>query len=481
MKSNSINLETGFKLQWTWFLLIVSIWIIWIYSLPLDPDYSAGEMRDVYLSWFETGTLYSSIDHFPYRVLNYPPLFFYLVLLLNKMGIPYFLAGRMLSTSFGIFGFIIFYRWLRNLNIPSLQAKFVLALFTTSFPILYHLPQFYLQWPAITLSFYGMYLLSKPSSSFRIIAAGIACAMACFFKQTQVITGFIAFLWLFTYARPKSWIYLITTLFVGSIGLALLELKFGKSIWLHLFTYTIGTFSFHQLLVQLFCHLCPWIFFFGMGIYRSFKEKDERSSLLNWYFIGSSLWLLSSSRLGASSQYFMEWNFATLLWSAPTLLDLISRPKAKFWKFLLFLQIFLAGLGFPGLVIYDALELQKLKSKLPLICHEISSSTVPIPSDSPGLIRACGKIPALHPFIMDNLAQKNLWNKIPFVQKIEEKDFPYLVLSFNPQDYMKIKKNERWDITEIESILKNYGIKNEILEWRIFEPRRLKPGEATSP
>ena len=471
MESSKPSTQKIFKIQWRYFLVILCIWVIWIYSLPVDPDYSAGEMRDVYLSWFETGTLYPSLDHMPYRVLNYPPLFFYLVFFLSKLGIPYLLAGRMLSTFFALGSFWVFYRWLRDFNITGLSAKFILALLLTSFPVFYHIPQFYLQWPAIFFSFLGTYLLSKPDSNRKVFVAAFCFTLACFFKQTQVIPAFIAFVWLLFYFRKKIWVYLSTCTFFAMLGIYFLNMKFGKLVWVDLFTYTVGTYSYSQFFFQLFCHFLPWIFFFALTIYRSIHESEIRKSLLFWYFSGNVIWLFSVARDGASSQYFIEWNLASLLMAAPLVLDLITKPYGKLLKFLLYLQIGAATLGFSGLLIYHALDLQQLKFKLPLLCDKIASSKTPIPSDSPGLVRACGQIPALHPFIMNNLSKRALWNEQNFLQELRDKKFSFILLPFDPNTALKEKPNARWSVGFFENMGQNYKEKDEILDWKIFEPK----------
>ncbi len=478
--SDSKFKSTAFKIQYAWFLLILALWCLWVYSLPLGPDYTAGEMRDIYLGWLETGTLYPALDHIPYRILNYPPLFFYLVFFLSKMGISYFLAGRVLSTSFAFLGFFVFYRWLRDEKIPSLPAKFVTALLVTSFPVLYNIPQFYLQWPAVFFSFLGMYLLYKPSPT-RIFWGAVACSLACFFKQTQIMTALLGFMWLLAYFRSKAWIYLVTGLLLGGLGLFLLEFEFGKLVWKHLFTYTVGTFSLSQLFKGLLHYLMPWCIFFILGIRRIFQAKEKRNSLPLWYFVGSSLWLLSCARLGASSQYFLEWSLSTLLWIGPEILDLLSSLKGIWWKNFLLIQILIADLIIPDILAYHLLYLQKIKPQLARLCKEMSSSSSPILSELPGLIRSCGKIPALHPFIMHNLAQKKLWDETLLIENLRQKKFEFLILPFDPSLLKVGEEKERWSYMVLESMKENYRVENEILEWKILVPRKITPEGEASP
>ena len=477
---------------WSFFILI--IWTSLLYQFSTFPDYTAGELYDHFLAWFENGTLYTSMDHPPYRVLNYPPLFFIFTLGIHKIGFSILSSGRIVTILFFILGNWILFWWIRGLGVRG-AALGIVALLGTSFPVFYNVGQWSLQWPAVTLSLLGLYFIQKSvvlvqagtsqvhsgdsrqkHSGITLFLGAFFCALACFVKQTQIVASLIGFFWLFKYHRSKSFLFLLILLFTGSIGSLLLQFYFGNEIWRQMIAYTVGTFSFQELFKQLAFHVLPWILFFLLGLWIGFKNQEERKDLRWWYFIGTSISLLSSARLGAGHQYFLEWTVATLLWVGPWIANRIHRTDYKVLTavscqlsaILLLLQIFLADMGVAAILFHHLRKLERTEKQLPQICSSLGEAEV-IPSGDPGLIRACRKIPALHPFIITNLANKKLWDQTPFLKEVSQGKYPSILLSFDLEKEIQGVHRERWTKEMIQAMRKNYQIKKEIGEWKIYQ------------
>jgi hypothetical protein len=485
MHENS-NLENSSQNRWmyvqiAWFILVTGIWIGMLLHSRLDPDYTSGELLDHSLAWSETGHLYTSLNQPPYRVLNYPPLFLLAVRELSQTGINPLLAGRLLNFIAFLGIVTVLFRWLRKEGCGRKETCFLISLLGSSFPLLYSVGQFHLELFAIGFSLLGLYLVRKPGRWIEVILGGIFCGLACFVKQTQIVSALIAVAWLWRYHLRRVFPFFIGLFLTGLVGSALLYLNFGLEAWRHLIIYTVGTFSLAQLFKQLTPHLLPWIIFTGIAIGIGWKEKEKRKDLLWWYFVGSTLWLLSSGRLGAGSQYFIEWSFATLLWIGPWLVSYplvkpaLSKvegggPKEIFFKLILLFQIIAADIGVAGVLFYNLRNLRETVSVLPNLCAELPPPPTLIVTEEPGFARACGHEPALHPFIMANLATRGLWNETPFIEQLSSHQYPVLILPFDPQEKVSGVHAERWTPRMIKAMAEHYRVVRSHGKWKILEP-----------
>lgn len=456
------------------FLSVLIFWIYPLFHFSLSPDYTAGELYDHFLAWFEKGTLYTSINQSPYRVLNYPPLFLVFASVAHHLGFSIPSSGKIVTILFFLLGTGILYQWFRKIGCEKKSVLFLIAILGTSFPVFYNIGQWSLQWPAVTFSLLGLYLIQNPNKKTGLILGAFFCAIACFVKQTQVVPIFIGFFWLLKYHRRNGFWFLLIVVSIGGVGALFLQYYFGEEIWKHLILYTVGSFSFSALLKQLSFHLLPWIIFFSFGIYLGIKNKEEQKDLRWWYFIGTTISLLSSARLGASHQYFLEWTIATLLWIGPSVLHPLSLQRrevgeeVKLFSLLLLFQIFAADIGIGTILFHHIKVLKESEKDLPKICSSLGEAE-PIPSGDPGLIRACGKTPALQPFIMTNLSRKKLWDQTLFLNQFSNGDYPLILLPFDLEKGIKGVNSERWTDEMISTMRENFQIKAKINKWRIYQ------------
>jgi len=486
LKSNFLFRNKLLFFQTFYLLSILIFWIYFLLHSSLSPDYTSGELYDHFLVWFEKGALYSSIDQSPYRVLNYPPLFLIFTSAIHTLGFSILSSGKIVTLLFFIFGMGVLFRWFQKIGCEKNSALFLIALLGTSFPVFYNIGQWSLQWPAVSLSLFGLYLIQTPTKKTNLFLGALFCAIACFVKQTQIIPIFIGFFWLLKYHRRQSFYFLLIVAFTGGMGALLLQYYFGEEIWKHLILYTVGSFSYSALLKQLSLHALPWIIFFSFGIWLGIKNKQERCHLRWWYFVGTTLSLFSSARLGASHQYFLEWTVATLLWIGPSILPPLflqirgrrrakaalatarAEGKVKLFSFLLLFQTLAADLGVAALLFHHVKDLKESEKNLPQICSNLGDAKI-IPSGDPGLIRACGKLPALQPFIMTNLSHKNLWDQSAFLTQLSDGNYPFILLPFDLEKEIEGVNAERWTEKMISTMKENYQIKTKINEWRIYQ------------
>jgi hypothetical protein len=209
-------------------VLLVGVWLALVWSARTDPDYSSGEILDSTMAWSESGRLYGSIDHVPYRVFNYPPAFPAAVRLLMAVGLPPLPAGRLLTLASIVLVVVLTYRWLRAAGCQPVGATLAVSLFASSFPLVFLVGQGHLQWPAVAASILGAYLLRTPPSAARVALAGGSLALACFFKHTQVWSLAVLGAWLLVHHRRAFRGFATVSGAVAALGLAVVFGVFGE-------------------------------------------------------------------------------------------------------------------------------------------------------------------------------------------------------------------------------------------------------------
>lgn len=463
---------------WTVAVFVAWTWGLWL--SPLDPDYTAGELLDHVLSWRESGVLYPRLDTAPYRVLNYPPTFLVPVALLAGLGISPLAAGRLLNGAAVVLLAWILFRDFRARGATPREAAVLTALLGASFSVLYAAGQFHLETLAVALTAAGFVALDRTSAAGggdnpRAAAyCGVLLALGCLVKQSQVPVSLAGLIWAWRH-RPSSaaqvtGAYALT----GAVGSAAILAAFGPEAWRHILTYSVGTYSLANLGKQLASHALPWAGFAGLGLWLGARSGADRSDPRWWYFAASGLWSLSAMRVGSGYPYFIDWHVATLLWIGPWVAGYLRGPTPEpgrpGWALpVLALQAVGGALGVAAILGYHLATVRNTAALLPDLCAEVAPASALTPASSPGLVRACGGRPALHPFIMSSLARQGLWDPSPLVEELRVGRYSKVILSFDPSHELGGVDAERWDTRFIESIRSAYVVKRMIGPWRVLE------------
>jgi hypothetical protein len=208
-----------------------------------------------------------------------------------------------------------------------------------------------------------------------------------------------------------------------------------------------------------------------LAVWLAKKEPESRRDLRWWYFVGSSVWLFAAAREGSSSNYFIDWAFATLLWTGPWLGTWLATAKPRsmprFVTLALIVQIVGAGIGAAAALFVNVTALLETRASLPSLCAAMSSDQRIVPIESPGLARACGYQAALHPFIISNLAARGLWDEQPFLDDLADGVYPVVVVPFVPGEQDSFT-TDRWTREMIETIAANYAVTDRVIGWNIL-------------
>ncbi len=462
--------------QFLFFIFMVLVWLGYLFSFSMDPDYTSGELLDHLLTWIHTGKIYLPLgeDH-PYRILNYPPLFFIFAGWISKLGMAPFVAARILSVFAFVLASSILFLWLKREGVSLKGCLWIITLTTTSIPIFYSLGQFQIHLLAIAITLTGFYFLGHLRSHPQAILSACFLVLACFVKHTQVISVLAALLWMIVYRNKYFFTHVLTTLLLGIAGLLAIQLSFGTEVWRHLYNYTVGQYSFAQFFEQWASFFLPWFIFFGLGIWISIQQPAQRKDLRWWYFVGSSVWIVLATRIGSGYHYYTEWAFAVLLWIGPSLANWIENKNGGHVQpahtFGLVFQIIGANVALGILLYVNITHLAQAESALPQICKEFENISASIPAEPPSMVLACNKQPALHPFIMSSLANQGLWDETPFLQKLSDGTYPVLLLPNRPENLPTKIQKQRWTPAMRSAMIHHYEVSKQIgdsfiLRWK---------------
>ena len=427
--------------QSAWFAAVVSLWTAIVFTLPMDPDYTAGEMLDHLLGWMETGLLYPALGQGPtLRVLNYPPLVPVLTRGLVELGLTSLLAGRLMNTV----GLLVLVgavcAWARARGSRGSELAGTVGLLAASYGVVYGAGQMHIELWAVALTVGGFWLLASGAGRREAILGGLLLALACFAKQSQVVPALVAVAWAWRHRRPAARPATAVFVIAGVLGCAAITIAWGLEPWRHMLTYTTGTYSLGNLGLQLLSHVAPWILLIGwVGIALARQRAVAATDALAWYWVASALWSLAAARIGSGYPYFLDLQVATVLWVGPRL---FGTPLRRSWSWLLGLQVAGANLGAAGAAAFTLVAKRTAAAELPDICSRFPSGG-PVLTEEAGLARACGRNTLMHPFIMTSLATRGLWETASIEAAVRAGAYSPIILPFDPRAPGRIER-ERW-------------------------------------
>ena len=427
-----------------WFTLLVLVWSGLLFSLSIDPDYTAGELLDHFQAWRESGILYPPLgSEPPLRVLNYPPLVFLLARVMTDLGAPALLAGRLVN-ALGLLAVVAGVTWwTRARGTRGAALAGTVGLMGASFPVLYGAGQFHVELWAAAGTVWGFGLLDRAASWRGAALGGLALALGCFAKQTQVVPSLLALGWIWVHRRRFAPAATATFSALGAFGASAITVAWGVEAWRHMVSYTVGVYSLSNLGQQTLSHLAPWAILIAFTGYTAWSRgRRARSDLAFWYWGGALVWSLSAARIGSGYPYFLDLHIATVILMGPRIFA-TQFVRSRLWGWLLAIQIVGADIGVAGALAANVTRLRRTEAELPALCARLNGEPRIITEEA-GLARACGRPALIHPFITTSLATQGLWNAAPFEQSLGDGGYPIVVLPFDPRGQVEGAHAQRW-------------------------------------
>jgi len=441
-------------------------------TLPIDPDYTSGELLDHLESWRASGVLYPELSpEAPSRVLNYPPLVLVLARGLGLLGVSGLLAGRLVNALGALALVVVVAWWSKCRGVRGARLAGTVGLMGASFPVLYGLGGFHLEIWAAAGTVGGFALLDRGSSRRTVVLGGIALALACFAKQTQVVPAVVALAWVVSRKRSMAPAAIAAFAATGVVGAGVITQVWGLEAWRHMLTYTVGTFSLGNLGVQTVSHVAPWAILFAFLVRTactasvtstasapltagtaptaravspaSTEKQDTLDDIVFWYWCGALVWSLSAARVGSSYAYFLDLHLATVMWVGPRLFDPVGAGRAVLWRWLLAVQVVGANVGVGAALATNLVRLREVQEDLPGVCALLEGQG-DVLAEEAGLVRACGHASVMHPFILSSLASQGLWDLAPLESDLRDGVYPLALLPFDPREPAVGVHAERW-------------------------------------
>ena len=322
------------------------------------------------------------------------------------------------------------------------------GLMGASFPVLYGAGQFHVELWAAAGTVWGFGLLDRAASWKGAALGGLALALGCFAKHTQIVPSLLALGWIWVHRRRLAPAATAAFSSAGAIGASAITAVWGVEAWRHLVSYTVGVYSLANLGRQTLSHLVPWSILLAFTA-RTAWLRDRRvwSDPAFWYWGGALIWSLSAARIGSGYPYFLDVHIATVIWVGPRIFGTLV-VRSRLWGWLLAIQIVGADLGAAGALATNITRLARTEAELPALCAQLNGEPRMIAEEA-GLARACGQPALIHPFITTSLAAQGLWNPAFFERSLSDGEYPVVVLPFDPRSQVGGAHAQRWTKGEL--------------------------------
>jgi hypothetical protein len=220
----------------------------------------------------------------------------------------------------------------------------------------------------------------------------------------------------------------------------------------------------------------------GMSvIFLIFAHRKRRFwPLVAFYLIGASLAGLTIGKIGSNVNYFLELSAALSLvagaaiawtgehhWLRTILLILLSLQVGLFIK--------MTSDDYADQISERRGFLKEIRELEDLVAGTQGDV---LADEYMGLITLQGQRLYIQPFEVTQLANAGVWDQTPFVESIQNKEFP-LVLIFNPPDFQI--HESRWTPEMLSAIEKNYYLVHYLADTRVYRPRGSRLNDSIKP
>jgi hypothetical protein len=481
----------------------------WAVSYPYPLDYGEAPLVDQAVRLGSGENIYRpDLSTPPYTISNYPPLYVSVLIPFVKLIGPTFHAGRVISVLSALAS-ATFLSLIINSQTRNRLASVITGLFLLANPYVTHWSGLLrIDLLALAFSTAALYLLIKGSSSNRGVFAGAVLLVAAIYtRQSYALAApLAAFVMLWFQHAPLGSAHSspgASTRFVGlnlppsrrrAIELALIVGGLVLILFLFLNILTDGGFYFNVVtanvnefdLEQLEWHLgklqdmAPVLLAIG-GLFLLFGHWGIRFwPFLASYSIGAVLASLTIGKIGSNVNYFLELSAALSLvagtaiawadkrrWIRPILFALLSLQAALFIQTTL--DDYVDGL-------LDRREVENEIRELEGIVAGIEGTI--LGDEYMGLITLQQRPLYIQPFEVTQLANAAIWDQMPFVNQIEDKEFPLILIHHFP-DFPVYE--QRWTPEMLTAIDANYILAHELGNTYVYRARGYRANLSVQP
>ncbi len=458
---------------------------------PFDVDNSEAYLVYQGQRLSEGHFLYPPLDEPPYLIDNYPPVY------------PSLIAAGFLFSEPN-------FHWPRAIAFLSTCATAIILTFWT-----YRRTRH--RWAAlltglIYLSFYHVYdwgaLARVDALGVLLAVLGIYCfdrfrswkiallffVAALFTRQTLFAAPMALFFTLiFSPHRKEGFRFLLSLVLCGVLGLFVLFLGSAGQAWNHLVVYNANDYRLSDLWVyfrQWIVLYTVWgsipLFILAREWKAVFGRTGEPSGLLFWFIIFAVGEALLCGKIGSAPNYLLTLVAATSVSAGVFFYALEIRGqrnssecrKALNLPVIVFLMACLwqltCTIHWPHhsrIIDFSYTpRTQDAYSGQWLLEKELRGLEGPVLSDRAGLTLMAGQAPVYQPFICTQLAQAGLWDQSVLLDRIENREFPRVILQF---DLFQNWDSERFTSEIIQTLRTHYRFSRSMgqyYKYYLYEP-----------
>lgn len=451
-------------------------------SFPYDMDYGEGPILNqvVKLSRFEN--IYQpDLNHAPYTITNYPPVFVALQVPFMWLFGPQFWYGRVISVlgiiAASLFCGLIIYTLTRN----KIAAVFA-ALTLLAMPyIIEWAPTNRVDSLALGLSLAGLYVVARcPEDRGKIFWAAVLFVLAAYTKHTYAFVGpFSALVWLLSHRKWKNaLIFFSWVVGLGFCMFFLLTIITHGGFYTHVITANNNAYYWERTGLyfnELFTYFWP---FLGIGalMLTALLHRRIRCKffwLLGPYFLAAVLISFAIGKEGAYVNYLLELSAAFSLLTGAWLAIPMQEQRNRYWLQAAFLLMLIPPIV-SAQTLTEANYIDRVQNRVNK-ASEVKRlyEFVKGIDDVVLLDEFMGFMPMLNrplyyqPFEWKMLADDGHWNESSFLKEIEEKAFAAIII-YSPQ--WALGGYGRWTEAQAKKIRENYKKKTIIANCAIFVP-----------
>jgi hypothetical protein len=485
-------------------VLLVAVGIFFIYTNwavlhPYPLDYGEAPLVDQALRLVAGENIYRpDLSSPPYTISNYPPLYVFSLMPFVELFEPSFLVGRAISVASALasatFLSLIIYSQTKDRLATVTTGLFLLANpYVTHWSGLLRIDML-----ALAFSTAALYLLIKqPLSQRRMIAGALLLVAAIYTRQSYALAAplaaFVGMWFQSTSQEPHTSTLLGRTHLFSlkvtpgrrrAIELALMVGVMVLFTFLLLNTITQGGFYFNVVtanvnefdMEQLEWHmnklreLTPVLLAFSGAFLLLAHRKLRFWPFLASYLIGAFLSSLTIGKIGSNVNYFLEFSAAISLVAGATLAWTNKhRWLRAILLVLLSLQVGLFIQTTTDEYMDQLLERRGFLNELGELENLVAGVEGAVLADEyMGLITLQRQPLYIQPFEATQLANSGLWDQMPFVQSINNKEFPLVLIHHFP-DFPVYE--QRWTPEMLSAIEKRYTLSHTLADTFVYRPR----------
>jgi len=455
---------------------------------PYELDYGEGIVLWQAQHVTHLSTAYASIQHYPYIVFHYTPLYHLVSVAMSKFTGDLLIAGRLVS-AISCLGICLTLAWIVYSTAPKSASRVAViggAVLAGAFPCgliaMRWVPVMRVDMLGLCFTFAGLAVFVLARTSAQRYCAFVLFVAAMYTRQT-LVSGVVACLLVaFVMNRREAIKFFAFTTLLGSVTMAALWFATRGEVIKHLFVYNINRFSirlsfillaknlFHPLMIPFLALAAAAAFGSIRATARAISRRNLaplRASLstspyhlalftFTVHCVLAGLTSLTVGKSGSNVNYFLEFNLSVFVLASLFIARLLwrRRPKRAFFKIALayLLPIVLVAcltLRVSALVYHLRSMGTRQAEDSEALMRILSRSPEPVMSEDMTLLYKTGKQLPFEPAIVRELAATHIWDETPLVNLISNRRFSVMIIS---KDYMI----ERYSPAVLRAIRDNY-------------------------